>query len=134
MNLYRHKISTGAREKMIDITDTVCADIRDSGVEQGIAVVYTPHTTAGITINENSDPDVRADFIYGYDKAFPVSDPAYLHAEGNSSAHIKSSAVGASSTVIIEGGKPILGIWQALYFCEFDGPRERTYLVKIIGG
>jgi len=99
----------------------------------GIAVVYCPHTTAGITINENADPDVTWDMMLGFDKAFPDR-PEFRHAEGNSAAHLKASAVGSSVTVIIENGNLILGTWQGIYFCEFDSPRTRKFYVKIMGG
>jgi len=99
----------------------------------GIAVVYCPHTTAGITINENADPDVVHDLLIGLDKAFP-SRPEFRHGEGNSAAHLKASAMGSSVTVIIEGGKLLLGTWQSVYFCEFDPPRKRRFYVKVMGG
>jgi secondary thiamine-phosphate synthase enzyme len=103
-----------------------------SGVKSGIAVIFCPHTTAGITINENADPDVVRDFLIGMNKAFPDR-AEFRHAEGNSHAHLKSSCVGASETVIVENGKLLLGTWQGIYFCEFDGPRTRSFYVKIIG-
>ncbi|MCQ2460051.1 MAG: secondary thiamine-phosphate synthase enzyme YjbQ [Ruminococcus sp.] len=117
---------------LIDITKEVNAAIRESGVYEGICVVFCPHTTAAITINENADPDVKTDFIMGLDKSFPDLS-GYRHMEGNSDAHIKSSAVGASETVIITKGKPLLGTWQGIYFCEFDGPRNRKFYIKIVG-
>jgi secondary thiamine-phosphate synthase enzyme len=94
--------------------------------------VFCPHTTAGITINENADPDVVKDLLYGLDKAFPDR-TEYRHAEGNSAAHLKASCIGSSVTVIVENGLPILGTWQGIYFCEFDGPRERKYHIKVMG-
>ncbi|MCL2183748.1 MAG: secondary thiamine-phosphate synthase enzyme YjbQ [Chitinispirillia bacterium] len=129
--LYEFKISV-KRTDFYNITPKVREAIAQSEVSDGIAVVYCPHTTAGITINENADPDVVRDLLYGLDEAFPDR-PEYRHAEGNSSAHLKASAVGSSATVIIDGGKPLLGVWQGVYFCEFDPPRERTFFVKIIG-
>jgi len=121
------------REGMIPITRVVRDFVAKSGVTDGICVVFTPHTTAGITINENADPDVKGDFIMGLDKAFPDL-PEFQHMEGNSHAHLKSSCVGASETIIIEEGKLLLGTWQGIYYCEFDGPRTRKCYVKILEG
>ena len=119
---------------MVDITEIVKEDIKDSKVKDGIVVVYCPHTTAGITINENADPDVVKDLIYGFEKAYPTNDIKYKHFEGNSHAHMKSSTMGASQTLIIDDEKLILGTWQDIYFCEFDGPRNRSFYVKVIEG
>jgi len=102
-------------------------------VTSGIAVIYCPHTTAGITINENADPDVVKDLLCGLDKAFPNL-AEYRHAEGNSSAHLKASVIGSSATVLIVDGGLLLGTWQGIYFCEFDPPRHRTFYVKIMAG
>ena len=107
--------------------------IAQSGVASGHAIVYCPHTTAGITVNENADPDVVRDLLLGLREAFPDR-PEFRHAEGNSAAHLKASAMGASATVIIEGGRPLLGTWQGVHFCEFDPPRQRTFYVKVVGG
>ena len=119
------------RACMIDVTDKVCAVIRESGVQSGLCVVYCPHTTAGITINENADSDVRHDLLLGLREAFP-NRCEFRHAEGNSVAHLKSSCVGASQTILIEDGRPLLGTWQGVYFCEFDGPRTRRFQVKVL--
>ena len=119
-------------EGLILITDRVREAVRASKIKNGIVIVYCPHTTAGMTINENADPDVKADLLLGLDLAFPDR-PEFLHAEGNSAAHLKASAVGASVTVLIENGELVLGTWQGIWFCEFDGPRNRRYFVKIIG-
>jgi len=100
-------------------------------VADGIAVVFCPHTTAGITINENADPDVVHDLLIGLNKAFPDR-AEFRHGEGNSAAHLKAAAIGSSVTVMINGGKPVLGTWQGIYFCEFDPPRNRKFHVKII--
>jgi secondary thiamine-phosphate synthase enzyme len=105
--------------------------VAESGVENGICVVFCPHTTAGITINENADPDVVHDILYGLDKAFPDR-REFRHFEGNSSAHLKASCMGSSVTVIVEKGKLVLGTWQGIYFCEFDGPRTRNFYVKVM--
>lgn len=128
--LFTFQLRTPA-QGLIDITSEIREAISESGVMEGICVVYCPHTTAAITINENADPDVKTDFIMGMDKFFPELS-AFEHSEGNSDAHIKSSAVGASETLIITGGKALLGTWQDVYFCEFDGPRTRTFYVKIM--
>lgn len=119
------------REGMYNITASLREAIRQSGVQSGLAVVHCPHTTAGVTINENADPDVQHDLLLGLAAAFPDR-PAFRHAEGNSAAHLKSSCVGASQTVLIEDGRPLLGIWQGVYFCEFDGPRTRKYQIKVM--
>jgi len=119
------------REGMYNITQTVQQTITERGVQSGIVVVYCPHTTAGITINENADPDVQHDLLLGLREAFPDR-AAFRHSEGNSAAHLKSSCVGASQTVCIENGKLVLGVWQGIYFCEFDGPRSRRYQIKVI--
>lgn len=129
--MQKYTLETG-REGLYDITVSVCEAIRDSGVEDGLCVVFCPHTTAGITLNENADPDVKRDFILGIDEAFPDR-AEFKHREGNSHAHLKSSHIGASETIIIEKGRPVFGTWQGVYFCEFDGPRHRQYFVKVIG-
>lgn len=127
----RHEIRTTKTQQFINITGTVAEDVRNSNVRDGVAVIYVPHTTAGVTINENSDPDVVRDIISTLDKTYPVRGE-YLHFEGNSHAHIKASLMGSSCTVIIQDGKLLLGTWQGIYFCEFDGPRSRELYVKII--
>lgn len=119
------------REHFFNITPHVKAAIKESGVTEGICVVFCPHTTAGITINENADPDVVRDLLLGLEKAFP-NRAEFRHAEGNSTAHLKSSCIGSSVTLIIEDGIPILGTWQGVYFCEFDGPRNRKFYIKIM--
>jgi len=118
--------------EMIDITRAASQAIRDCGITDGVAVIYTPHTTAAITINENADPDVSRDMVMAINKMVPMQD-GYRHLEGNSAAHIKSSLFGASEMLIIENGDLILGTWQGLYFCEFDGPRQRKVHIKVIG-
>lgn len=134
MYLYEHQISTKGAQQMSKVTSIVREDIEKSGVKDGIAVVYSPHTTAGFTINENADPDVVHDMLKGYEKAFPTTADFYRHAEGNSHAHMKTTLVGPSQTLIISGGRIVFGIWQDLYFCDFDGPRNRRFYVKILEG
>ncbi|MDR2729037.1 MAG: secondary thiamine-phosphate synthase enzyme YjbQ [Chitinispirillales bacterium] len=129
--LYEHTLSA-KQEDFYNITAQVRESVAKSGVTNGIAVVYCPHTTAGITINENADPDVVRDLLIGLNKAFPDR-PEFRHAEGNSAAHLKASAMGSSAAVIIENGKPLLGTWQGVYFCEFDPPRNRKFYVKVTG-
>jgi len=132
-NLVQISASTKKSEEFIDITYLINEAIRKSSVQNGIATIYCPHTTAGITINENGDPDVVRDIIATLDKIFPVEGD-YRHFEGNSHAHIKSSYVGAEKTIIINEGKLLLGTWQSVYFCEFDGPRNRKVFIKVIEG
>ncbi len=130
MMLYEYKLST-SHEYFYDITPQVREAVTKSGAADGLVVVYCPHTTAGITINENADPDVVRDMLVGLDKAF--SDRAeFRHSEGNSAAHLKASAIGSSVTVIVNGSKLVLGTWQGIYFCEFDPPRSRKFYVKVI--
>jgi len=126
------KISTEREAQFINITGLVQRAVSESGIQDGIAVVFVPHTTAGVTINENADPDVVHDMLLGLDRVFPKS-PAYRHAEGNSHAHLKASAMGSSVTVIVEAGQLKLGTWQGIYFCEFDGPRQRRVYVYGLG-
>ena len=117
-----------------DITAQVKHDVRESGVREGLCVVFCPHTTAAITINENADPDVQRDLKLALGDIFGRTDrPDFRHLEGNSHAHLKSTAIGASETIPISGGRLVLGTWQAIYFCEFDGPRYRTFHVQIVG-
>jgi secondary thiamine-phosphate synthase enzyme len=131
MNLFVYKLDA-PKQNFYDITPQVREAVSKSGVTDGIAVVYCPHTTAGITINENADPDVVRDLLFALDKTFPDR-PEFRHSEGNSAAHLKASAIGSSVTVMTEGGKLVLGTWQGIYFCEFDPPRSRKFYVKIIG-
>jgi secondary thiamine-phosphate synthase enzyme len=124
-------LETHSRVEMIDITAAVQKAAGEEKIEEGICLVYTPHTTAAITINENADPDVPRDILTALDRAVPFS-ANYRHAEGNSAAHVKSSLVGASELVIIEKGCLVLGTWQSIFFCEFDGPRTRKVFISII--
>ena len=125
-------IITNKRTEFLDITDVIQKEITNSKFNNGIVVIFTPHTTAGITINENADPDVKIDLNYKINKLIPKIDSNYLHSEGNSDSHLKSSLFSPSISLIFEDNKLILGIWQAIYFCEFDGPRNRKYYIKII--
>jgi len=115
---------------MIDVTKDVAAFVRKSGVSDGICFLWVPHTTAAVTINENADPDVVSDILMGLEDVVREDLP-YRHSEGNSPAHIKSSMIGVSKSVFISGGRLVLGTWQGIYFCEFDGPRNRKLLVKV---
>lgn len=128
--MYKFNLNT-ERENFYNITSYVRQAVMESGVLNGTAVVFCPHTTAGITINENADPDVITDLLYALDKTFPDR-PQFKHAEGNSSAHLKASCIGSSATVIIENNCLVLGKWQGIYFAEFDGPRTRTFFVKVL--
>ncbi|MBR2739896.1 MAG: secondary thiamine-phosphate synthase enzyme YjbQ [Oscillospiraceae bacterium] len=127
------ELTTSSRSQMLNITDSVRQAVRGSGVTDGTVTVFVPHTTAGVTINENADPDVVRDILYELDKIVPWED-GYRHYEGNSATHIKASMMGSSVTVILENGKLLLGTWQGIYFCEFDGPRTRHFLVKVSEG
>lgn len=122
-------VQTHSRCEMIDITTAVQKVAYDEKIESGIGLVYTPHTTAAVTINENADPDVPRDILEALDRAVPLS-ANYRHAEGNSAAHVKSSLVGASEMVIIENGRLVMGTWQSIFFCEFDGPRTRKVYIS----
>jgi secondary thiamine-phosphate synthase enzyme len=124
-------IRTNSQTEMIDITDLVQAAISENKIKSGICVVFTPHTTAAITINENADPDVPPDIINALEKTIPRN-AHYRHAEGNSPAHVKSSLVGVSELVLVENGRLVLGTWQAIFFCEFDGPRQRKIIVEFM--
>ncbi|MFQ3573210.1 MAG: secondary thiamine-phosphate synthase enzyme YjbQ [Thermodesulfovibrionales bacterium] len=124
-------IKTKSRTEFVDITDEVLKIIRESDTNDGICYLLVPHTTAGITINEGADPSVKRDIISTLNRIIPFEGD-YLHVEGNSAAHIKSTLTGVSLSVIIEDGKLMLGTWQSIFFCEFDGPRHRRVLVKII--
>jgi secondary thiamine-phosphate synthase enzyme len=126
-------IRTNKHAEFLEITDKLQEAVDESGIKEGVCVAVVPHTTAGITINENADPDVVADMIYALDKAIPWKDPHYQHSEGNTAAHIKSSLMGHSVQVIVRGGRLQFGTWQGVYFCEFDGPRSRNLWVTVIG-
>lgn len=126
-------VATKQHSQMVDITAKVQDQVRASGVTTGQAIVYVPHTTAGVTINENADPDVVHDMLTQLDAMVPWRQPFYQHGEGNSAAHVKASMMGPSLTVLIDRGKLVLGTWQGIWFCEFDGPRQRRAYVQITG-
>ena len=126
------KVKTNSRSELIDITKHIQSVISSSEAKKGICQVYIPHTTAGVTINENADPDVKLDIIRTLEQTIPWQNN-YSHLEGNSAAHIKASIMGFSVTIPIESGKLMLGTWQCIYFCEFDGPRSRNVIVNLIG-
>ncbi len=129
--MYTFGIKTSSRTQMVDITSSVQKYVTESGVKSGICIVFIPHTTAGVTINENADPDVTSDILMEINRMVPFEDN-YSHVEGNSAAHIKASMFGFSQQIFVEDGRLILGQWQAIYFCEFDGPRSRKAFIKII--
>ena len=130
--LIKLNVSTSKHTQMLDITEKIQAAVTESGVTEGICTVFIPHTTAAVTINENADPDVVRDFTMEINKIVPWED-GYHHMEGNSAAHLKSSMIGFSEEIIIDRGRLVLGTWQGIYFCEFDGPRNRKVYVKIMG-
>ncbi len=131
--LKAYPIKTSRRVEFINITGQLKKALAESGVKAGLVNIFVPHTTAGVTINENADPDVVSDMIGHFNKAVPFNDN-YAHGEGNSAAHIKSTLFGPSLTIIADQGELLLGTWQGVYFCEFDGPRMREFYVKIIEG
>jgi secondary thiamine-phosphate synthase enzyme len=132
--LHKVKLTTGKHDQMLDITAQVQNIITQEQVEEGIALVYCPHTTAAITINENADPDVVHDIMLRLEEMYPWNHPRDRHGEGNSAAHLKASTLGSSELIPITAGCLVLGTWQGIYFCEFDGPRQRTFYVKVISG
>jgi secondary thiamine-phosphate synthase enzyme len=125
-------VGTNKRNELVDITDKIQDSIDKSGIKDGSVIVFCPHTTAAITINENADPDVVHDILLTLSELVPQHRSGYQHSEGNSDSHVKSSIIGCSETVLISDGKMKLGTWQGIYFCEFDGPRSRTVNVQII--
>ncbi len=124
-------VNTHHREELIDVTAKVQQVVAESGVESGLAVCFVPHTTAAVTINENADPDVVRDLLYKLNKDIPQNE-GYHHGEGNSDAHVKSTLVGCSLQILVEKGQLVLGRWQAVYFCEFDGPRSRRLYISLL--
>ena len=130
-NTLEYPVPTNSRTEFVNIDNLVQKAISESGVNNGICNVFVPHTTAGVTINENADPCVVSDFLMEVNKVIPFND-GYSHYEGNSAAHIKSSLVGCSISVIVEAGRAKLGTWQSVFFCEFDGPRRRKVWIKVM--
>jgi secondary thiamine-phosphate synthase enzyme len=130
--LHTESVRTSQRNQMIDVTDRVERLVHSGNTRDGMAIVYVPHTTAAVTINENADPDVKSDMLQKLSTLIPKQESYYQHDEGNSDSHVKTSLVGNSVTVLIEQGQLVLGRWQGVYFCEFDGPRERTMHVKVV--
>lgn len=128
------EVQTSQDNELVDITNQVRKLVKSSGIMDGICLIYVPHTTAGITINENADPSVKSDILMEIAKLVPELDTNYRHSEGNSAGHIKSTIFGSSVTLIVNSGKLILGTWQGIFFSEFDGPRRRTVHVKILEG
>ena len=124
------EVRTQTKEALVDITGRIREEISSSGIQSGICSVYVPHTTAGVTINENADPSVKEDILMTLGKMVPDSLP-YRHSEGNSPAHVKASLVGSSVNIFIENGQLSLGTWQGIFFCEFDGPRNRKAYIKV---
>lgn len=129
--LHRLHIQTHRQSEFVDITQHVQAVVRDNDMPDGIVYVYCPHTTCGLTIQENADPGVQHDMLLILNQLVPRTDPRYRHIEANSASHLQASLMGFSQTVFVAGGQLVLGRWQALYLCEFDGPRERTVMVKL---
>jgi len=132
--LVRESVSTRKRSEVVDLTARVEEIVRASGVKEGICVVYVPHTTAAVSINENADPDVKHDVVKKLEELIPQAESYYRHGEGNSDSHLKTILTGPSVTLIIDAGRLVLGMWQGIYFCEYDGPRTREYLVKVVSG
>ena len=130
--MHTFNVQTNSRDQMVEITLQIREFVSKSGITGGQVIVYIPHATAGVTINENADPDVVHDFLKQLDLMVPWRQPFYRHAEGNSASHVKASMMGFSATVFIERGNLVLGTWQGIYFCEFDGPRNRKVHLKIL--
>lgn len=133
MTMNTFTVKTAHRDQMIEVTREVRRIVDESRVQNGQVIVYIPHTTAGVTINENADPDVVHDFLKQLDEMVPWRQPFYRHGEGNSASHVKASMMGSSATVLIEDGRMVLGTWQGIWFCEFDGPRTRNVHVQVVG-
>lgn len=124
--MIQFNIETQKHAEFISINHLIQGIIADNDWQEGVLTLYVPHTTAGVTIQENADPDVVKDMIYALDKVFPWNDPNYRHGEGNSAAHLKAATMGTSTQVIVHKSSLLMGTWQGIYFCEFDGPRNRT--------
>ena len=133
MSTQEFELQTPGHDVLVDITEQVARAVKESGLAEGLVTVYCPHTTAAITINENADRDVVHDILAQLNKMVPWRQEFYDHNEGNSAAHVKSSLFGCSETIPVVGGRMALGTWQGIFFCEFDGPRRRRYLVTVVG-
>ncbi len=131
-SLETQTVRTASRNEMVDVTDRLHELVRRRNVVDGMLIVYVPHTTAAVTINENADPDVKHDMLLKLSRMIPKDEAGYDHSEGNSDSHVKASLVGNSVTVLVDQGRLVLGRWQGVYFCEFDGPRQRQMHVKVV--
>ena len=127
------ELPTTKKQELVDITKRVRAVVSNSGIQNGLCSLFCPHTTAGVTLNENTDPDVQTDILNALERAVPRNEKYYKHEEGNAPAHAKAAVLGFSETIPVQAGKLLLGTWQAVYFCEFDGPRNRKLVVTVIG-
>ena len=127
------EVATTKAQELVDITKRVRAELKTSGIQNGILTVFAPHTTGAIAINENTDPDVQTDILNALERAVPKGAKYYKHEEGNAHAHAKAAVLGSSESIPVQGGKLLLGTWQAIYFCEFDGPRNRKLTVAVVG-
>ncbi len=125
-------VTTRERNEIVDLTDRIAKLVRARSVQDGMVILFSPHTTAGVTINENYDPDVKSDLLQKLSAIVPQRESFYQHDEGNSDSHLKTALIGNSATILIENGRLVLGQWQEVYFCEFDGPRERKIFAKIV--
>ena len=123
-------VQTSSRNELVEVTDRLRKVVSTFSILEGMLVVYVPHTTAAVTINENADPDVKSDLLAKLSSLVPKNETYYRHGEGNSDSHLKAAMVGHTVTVLVEAGKLVLGRWQGVYFCEFDGPRQRELIVK----
>ena len=130
--LIQELLQSSARDQIIDLTSILQNHVTSRNVTEGMVVVFCPHTTAAVTINENYDPDVKGDLLKKLSGMIPRDEPIYDHAEGNSDGHVKTALVGNTVTLLIEAGRLVLGRWQGVYFCEFDGPRERRVMIKVV--
>ena len=127
------ELPTTKKQETLDITKRVRAEVKSCGIESGLCSIFVPHTTAAVTINENTDPDVQTDILNALERAVPAGEKYYKHSDGNAHAHAKAVVVGFSETIPVQGGRLQLGSWQAIYFCEFDGPRNRKVVVTVLG-
>ena len=130
--LLTEPVKTNQRNQIVDITPVIKRLVQQRNLRDGMAIIYIPHTTAGVTINENADPDVKSDLLAKLSAMIPKDESYYEHGEGNSDSHVKTALVGNSATVLIEHGQLVLGTWQGIYFCEFDGPRSRQFHLQLV--